>query len=622
MTTYNTGNPIGSTDPRDLYDNAQNLDTAMHTAATTWADRLGNLRPSWAGATGYQSLGDYAAGIQVTTYNQVIRAAGEYWRAAAGTALPYTATGAGMPESGKFVSVGDAVLRADLIDGDGSSIVGFQQAGSGAVVRTAQDKMREWVSVKDFGAVGDNVADDTAAVSNAINFVQSVVPSQPLYFPPGYYRITGALPDITKPMIIRGAGPRSSLLMFSGSSTCLFIRGDGERAADVKIRDIGLHGLNMAGGYAVEIDFAQSIVFDDVLIADPYNGVSIRQTGNIVFNSCLIDGVRGSYGVFAYGANAARNGENDQIDVLIFQNSVIQGKYVPGFNTSSAELLALDGRVHTVQFDGLRLLSAKRGLVTLNSPGLPSNFYPRFLTGTALEIESMVEECAKFDYCMDFWVDNLFVAGSASSSGVVLGQNVLNWNADKGLIASNWMHGVLISGAADVTITSLLVFNNSQAGDGLFSAVAIDVGGGSIDIRGGLLGKASWLPAYSEKQKYGIDISASFSGLLVAHGVDMRGNNIGAVYSSGTIAAVGSKIDSCPGYNPAGASLVSVGASPFYYTAGLTAEAVSLYGGTGVVASVDGVVLANSSPGALTLQPRQVLGVSYASAPTMAVNRA
>ena len=152
MTTYNTGNAIGSTDPRDLYDNAQNLDTAMHTPETTWTDRLGNARQSWAGATGYQQLGDYAAGIQVTTYNQVIRASGEYWRAAAGTALPYTTTGVGMPESGKFVSVGDATLRADLVAAGGSDIVGFQQAGAGAVVRTAQDKMREWVSVKDFGA--------------------------------------------------------------------------------------------------------------------------------------------------------------------------------------------------------------------------------------------------------------------------------------------------------------------------------------------------------------------------------------------------------------------------------------------------------------------------------------
>ena len=215
MTTYNTGNPIGSTDPRDLYDNAQNLDTAMHTAATTWADRLGNSRPSWAGATGYQSLGDYAAGIQVTTYNQVIRASGEYWRAAAGTVLPYTTTGAGMPESGKFVSVGDAMLRADLVDGDGSSLVGFQQSGTGSVLRTAQDKMREWVSVKDFGAVGDGVANDASAILAAITAANG----KTVKIPAGTYRITSLI-EYSGPVSLQGED--GAVFIMEGAGRFLF----------------------------------------------------------------------------------------------------------------------------------------------------------------------------------------------------------------------------------------------------------------------------------------------------------------------------------------------------------------------------------------------------------------
>ena len=51
-----------------------------------------------------------------------------------------------------------------------ASLVDFQQAGAGSVVRTAQDKMREWVSVKDFGVVGDGVADDTLPLVKAMNY--------------------------------------------------------------------------------------------------------------------------------------------------------------------------------------------------------------------------------------------------------------------------------------------------------------------------------------------------------------------------------------------------------------------------------------------------------------------
>ena len=49
MTTYNTNNPVGSRDPRDLYDNAQIMDDYTNSTALTRIDRLGNVRKTWAG---------------------------------------------------------------------------------------------------------------------------------------------------------------------------------------------------------------------------------------------------------------------------------------------------------------------------------------------------------------------------------------------------------------------------------------------------------------------------------------------------------------------------------------------------------------------------------------------
>lgn len=44
MTTYNTGNPLGSSDPKDLYDNAQAFDQAVNTDQDKFTDRMGNQR--------------------------------------------------------------------------------------------------------------------------------------------------------------------------------------------------------------------------------------------------------------------------------------------------------------------------------------------------------------------------------------------------------------------------------------------------------------------------------------------------------------------------------------------------------------------------------------------------
>lgn len=62
---------------------------------------------------------------------------------------------------------------AALAASSGSSLIGFLQSGTGAVARTVQSKLRERISLEDFGAVGDDSTNDTAAIQAAINYAQS-----------------------------------------------------------------------------------------------------------------------------------------------------------------------------------------------------------------------------------------------------------------------------------------------------------------------------------------------------------------------------------------------------------------------------------------------------------------
>jgi hypothetical protein len=71
--------------------------------------------------------------------------------------------------------------------GENTNSLLFTQSGAGAVARSLDSKLKDVVSVKDFGAVGDGVADDTAAIQAAINAAVSV------FVPPGTYKISSLL---------------------------------------------------------------------------------------------------------------------------------------------------------------------------------------------------------------------------------------------------------------------------------------------------------------------------------------------------------------------------------------------------------------------------------------------
>lgn len=131
MTKYATNKPLGSMDPKDLFDNAQNLDFALNDITKVfWVDRFGKSRQSLFGMeqrfnlfiqnSGYKVIGDYTSGpLTINEYNQVIRYQGELWKITASTNIPFTTTGndatSWVNDSTHFVSVGDGALRQELL---------------------------------------------------------------------------------------------------------------------------------------------------------------------------------------------------------------------------------------------------------------------------------------------------------------------------------------------------------------------------------------------------------------------------------------------------------------------------------------------------------------------------
>jgi hypothetical protein len=103
----------------------------------------------------------------------------------AGTTLTFTAAPVAGTDNIEVVN-----FLTTAIGATDSSLVTYIPAGAGATQRTVQAKLRDVVSVNDFGAVGNGVADDTIALNAAFDY--AIPLSLPVVLR-GTYRITGPL---------------------------------------------------------------------------------------------------------------------------------------------------------------------------------------------------------------------------------------------------------------------------------------------------------------------------------------------------------------------------------------------------------------------------------------------
>ena len=104
--------------------------------------------------------------------------------------------------------------------------------GNGAVDRRISDKLSDAVSVRDFGAVGDGVANDAPAFDAALNAHLAV------HVPAGRYRLATAI-QVKPGRSIAGAGREATTLVADGPLALVFQRNAGAFAIDPAAPTIG-----------------------------------------------------------------------------------------------------------------------------------------------------------------------------------------------------------------------------------------------------------------------------------------------------------------------------------------------------------------------------------------------
>lgn len=212
----------------------------------------------------------------------------------------------------------------------------FTVPGTGAVSRTIQDRLSEMVSVKDFGAAGDGITDDTLAMQHALAAHQKV------FVPSGIYLISNTL-TVGERQSLYGQGNTSIIRASTAAFDIIQMPSQYAHLHDLRLEN-GLAGIRLFGNatpcvensvrditiwdaqYGMVLDGYSSGSkpcywnhFYRVLVARPkIHGVWLTQTGaGDTPNANKFHGVR------VYSLSAAMTGSGFYIEYGRYNNSFI-----------------------------------------------------------------------------------------------------------------------------------------------------------------------------------------------------------------------------------------------------------------------------------------------------------
>ena len=154
------------------------------------------------------------------------------------------------------------IVDADLSAGAGIALTklgSFTQTGTGAVARPVIAKFRDIVAAGDFGAVGDGVADDTAAVQAALNTGRAVLA------PKGTYKLTSPLTVTVANTGLIGEGKGTVFAPGAGTSD-IFSLGDGtNEISGLRFENFTIWpSATRTGGHAFNCRFVTDSLWNNV----------------------------------------------------------------------------------------------------------------------------------------------------------------------------------------------------------------------------------------------------------------------------------------------------------------------------------------------------------------------
>lgn len=198
--------------------------------------------------------------------------------------------------SSPVVGTSSIAFVENMASSTSSSAISFYGAGTGATARTAQDKLREVVSVLDFGADLTGVADSSAAFQAAITYLQTKAGGT-VFVPQGSYTLDSSVTldrsaDYTKGRVsILGADQYGTQITFTPASGSAFVIKNSHSLVGVEanasyqcIENLTLIGPSATGSsIGIEVNLAAFLDMRDLYITNFGYGIYAQDIDHALF---------------------------------------------------------------------------------------------------------------------------------------------------------------------------------------------------------------------------------------------------------------------------------------------------------------------------------------------------
>ena len=535
-----------------------------------------------------------------------------------------------------------SILQTNLASSSGSSLVGFIQGGTGAVATTMQTKARRIIDVKDFGAVGDGVTDDSAAIQNAINYAATFPRGADVVYPPGGYYVSTTLTQSTSYIRHIGSGMQVSYLITK---------------TDIVTFNIGANPMS-------------PMVSTDILDLGFYhNNAVAKNNPHLILVNPIQTTIRawfqnGAYGCRQYGGQGVTYDKcylpgNSTGGVLNSVNGlVLVAASTSGYASIAGTVeLPTETDFHGIYINGPLLQGWGRGVAIY--AGEHTTFTGDYYVGQSTISNIHIEQDANNKLILETKLEaGGYIDGAGTAGILITGQNgngsqyigsvIINCDVKgqsgtggRGLYVdgtnrggtipyalynlsingahfSGWItHGIEIAAGNNISLNGVKCWGNSfnalNAGDGL----VIGPGVSGCTINGGHYGGAI-IGAGTGNQRYGINVNSAARNVTIT-GADLRGNATGPLNWTADAAVNLSRIVNCPGWNEDRAAVIpAMPASTvdFYNPYGAPAQVV-VFGGTVTAININGTTMFATTVNApITVGAGDRISITYSVVPS------